>query len=89
MPKQWDNTNHGILFNNQDRKKSDKDKDYGGQINVDGQDYWLSGWIRTSKKGNKFLSLSVKPKEEVVARRSAGNGDTEILCDELNDEIPY
>lgn len=86
MPKQWDNTNHGVLFNNQADKQTDKDRDYGGQINVDGQDYWLSGWIRTSKKGNKFLSLSVKPKEEVVAQRVKGNGQAKPLHD---DEITY
>jgi len=63
MPETFDNTNRGVLFNERDKKQTDKDRDYGGSINVGGTEYWLSAWIRTSKKGLKFLSLSVKPKE--------------------------
>jgi hypothetical protein len=63
MTKQFDDRNRGILFAN-DRKTQDTDRDYSGSINVDGREYWLSGWRRTSKSdGRKFLSLSVKPKD--------------------------
>jgi hypothetical protein len=62
--KHFDNTNRGSLFNNQAKKKSDTDSDYSGSINIDGAEFWLNGWIKTSKtKGTKFLSLSVRPKE--------------------------
>lgn len=60
MP-QYDNTNSGVLFKNNE-KASDKHPDYGGQLNVDGKEYWLNAWIKDGKKG-KFLSISVKPKE--------------------------
>lgn len=57
----YDNTNSGALFKN-DRKQNDKHPDYNGSLNVDGTDYWLSGWLK-EKNGKKFFSLSVKPKD--------------------------
>jgi uncharacterized protein (DUF736 family) len=58
---EYDNNNRGSLFKN-DRKDDVKFPDYKGSINVDGTDYWLSAWIKVSKDGNKFMSLSVKNK---------------------------
>jgi hypothetical protein len=58
----YDNTNRGALFNNKDRKEADTDPDYSGSINVGGKDYWLNAWVKESKAGKKFMSLSVKPK---------------------------
>jgi len=59
----YDNTNKGTLGKNK-RKEKDTHPDYSGQINVEGTDYWLSGWLKTNKEtGEKFFSLSVKPKE--------------------------
>jgi len=63
MPEQFDNTNRGVLFNEWDKKQTDKERDYGGRINIEGRDYWLSAWLKTSKKGLRFLSLSVKAME--------------------------
>jgi hypothetical protein len=59
---QYDNTDRGVLFKN-DRKESDNHPDYKGSINVGGQEFWLSAWIKDGAKG-KFMSLSVKPKED-------------------------
>jgi hypothetical protein len=39
--------------------------------------------VKTSKKGNKFLSLSIKPKDE---RQSAGGGPRKR---DVDDEIPF
>ena len=54
--------NSGILFRNKD-KKSDNHPDYGGKINIGGTEYYLNGWLKLDKNGDRFLSLSVKPKE--------------------------
>jgi hypothetical protein len=62
--KQYDETNRGTLWKN-DRKQSDTHPDLSGTINVDGKEYWLSGWRGKGADGGKgpILSLSVKPKE--------------------------
>lgn len=61
MTGQYDNTNRGALFKNED-KQSDTHADYRGNINVDGKEFWLDAWIKTSKAGKKYMSLSCKPK---------------------------
>ena len=64
----YDNTNRGVLFKN-DRKEKDTHPDYKGSVDVDGTEFWLSAWIKDGKNG-KFMSLSIKPKEEQRAPES-------------------
>lgn len=58
---QRDNT--GSLWVN-DRKTEDKHPDRTGTIIVDGVEYFLDGWLKETKDGKKFLSLSVKRKNK-------------------------
>jgi hypothetical protein len=78
----YDNTNRGVLFSERDKKTKDEDRDYSGTINIEGTEYWLSAWIKTSKKGTKFLSLRVKPKEEKTTGGSS-------VKREMDDAIPF
>ncbi|RPJ39486.1 MAG: hypothetical protein EHM35_02250 [Planctomycetaceae bacterium] len=52
----------GTLAKNK-RKEKPSHADYAGSITIEGQEYWLNGWIKEGEYG-KFLSLSVRPKEE-------------------------
>jgi hypothetical protein len=63
---EYDNTNRGALFRNDDKDPNDdKERDYSGTLDVEGTEYWISGWVRTSRKtGKKYLSLSLKPKQD-------------------------
>lgn len=53
----------GALFRN-DRKANERQPDYTGQATVDGTEYWVSGWIRESKKTKKsYMSLAFTAKD--------------------------
>lgn len=81
---EYDNTNRGVLFKN-NKKESDNHPDYNGSIDVDGVEFWLSAWIKTSKQGSKFMSLSVKPKDQKKPAPDRGPGN----INDLNDDIPF
>ena len=53
----------GALFKN-DRKERDTHPDYRGDVTIDGRKYWLNGWVKETKDGKKYLSLSAKPAEQ-------------------------
>jgi uncharacterized protein (DUF736 family) len=55
----YSDENRGALFKNKD-KETDKHPDYKGKINVNGKDFYVSAWIKTSKGGDKFMSLAVR-----------------------------
>ena len=55
--------NSGSLFKNKD-KTEDTQPDYNGSFNIDGVEYWINAWVRDSKTGQKYFSLSVKPKAQ-------------------------
>jgi len=71
----FDNTNSGTLFVNREKYTDDSMRelieganpnwpDGKGSINVNGADYWLSGWRKQAKTSSKkFWSFSVKAKE--------------------------
>ena len=96
----YDNTNKGILGRNK-RKEKDTHPDHSGTINIEGVEYWLSAWIKTSQQtGEKFFSLSVKPKEQRqspaskresdhIKDKSNGYAPSEKAIDEDGEEIPF
>jgi uncharacterized protein (DUF736 family) len=73
----------GVLFKN-DRRENDRQPDYNGRIQVNGEDFWLSAWIKEGKSGVKFMSLAVKPKD--AEQRPAQSQASEQPVD---DGIPF
>lgn len=61
----YDNTNKGSLAVNGSKQK-ETHPDFRGSINIDGKDYWLSGWSKRGQHG-EFISLSVQPKDQQQA----------------------
>lgn len=84
MSKQFDNTNTGTLFKNDTEGKSENFPPYGGSINVEGAEYWVSAWVKDGKKG-KFFSLALKPKEA----RSEPRREAPPANDFDSDSIPF
>ena len=70
----YEERNKGAISKNK-RKAKPSHPDYTGDLNIDGVEYWISGWIQDGKNG-KFLSLSLRPKVERHApadRRLSGS----------------
>lgn len=83
---EYDNTNRGTLFKNE-RKEGVAHADYEGSINVDGVEFWLNAWIKTSNKtSKKFMSLSVKPKGQVSSQVSKSSAPKQ---NDFDDECPF
>lgn len=100
----YDNTNSGLLAKNTRREK-DTHPAYTGSINIEGRDYWISAWVKegregTKLEGQKYFSLSVKPKDEQPQqqrrpeqrrpepqRRQQSRPATSF--DDMEDDIPF
>ena len=74
--------NSGVLFRS-DKKENDRAPDYKGNITVDGQDYWLSAWIKEGKSG-KFMGLAVSPKEDYQSKQAPKKAGFED-----SDDMPF
>ena len=86
---QYDNNNSGILSRN-DRKEQPNHPDFKGALNVNGVDYWLSGWVKERKDGTgKFFSLSVKAKDAPQAAPAAKPAPTGSGFDDMSDDVPF
>ena len=81
----YDRTNTGTLGRNK-RKESEKHPSHTGTINVDGQEFWLSAWVK-EKDGEKFFSLAIKPKEPRQEERKPKAN--ERAFDDLEDSVPF
>lgn len=88
---EYDNTNSGAIFVN-DKGDNDKRPDRKGSINVEGVDYWISGWIRKDKQDKPYMSLKVERKDK------QGNSSTSpaqakpaptVADDDDGDQIPF
>lgn len=60
---EYDNNNRGALFKNNKRVK-DSQPEYTGSVEVNNVEYYLSAWVKESKQGQKFFSLSFTPKDQ-------------------------
>jgi uncharacterized protein (DUF736 family) len=81
---QYDNTNRGAIFKNT-KKATENHPDMTGSIDVNGVEYWVSAWSKTSQAGAKFLSMSVKPKDEKPAQYTPPKTNDV----EFDDDLPF
>jgi uncharacterized protein (DUF736 family) len=83
----YDNTNSGALFKNDD-KSNERHPDYKGSLNVNGVDFWISSWLKTSKAGAKYMSLSVTPKNANNTRAPV-QSKSAPAAEEFDDSLPF
>lgn len=91
--------NSGSIFKN-DRKEKDTHPDGKGSCVIDGVEYWVSSWNKTSAKGVQFRSLSFQRKEQPASvpqqaparpapSRQAPRGSQGSGFDDMEDDIPF
>ena len=76
----------GVLFDNANYKKTEKQPDWRGKVNIDGKIWEVSGWNRKSDFG-ELVSLAVSEpykKGEQVEKRVAAKAQAP-----LEDDIPF
>jgi hypothetical protein len=72
----------GSLFKDT-KKDSETDRDYSGSLTLDdGREMWVSGYVRASKSGGKYLSLSLKAKVPTADK-------SKPVAEDLNDAVPF
>ncbi len=69
--------NSGSISKN-DRKQQPKHPDYRGSANIDGLEYWISGWVKDGQNG-KFLSLAFQLKEKAPETTGATSKEEDIF----------
>lgn len=78
----------GALFKN-DKGDNPKRPDYTGVATIGGVDYQVSSWIKKSKAGTTYMSLSFQVKgekrEKPEPKREPGAGNR----NDMDDEIPF
>ena len=86
MEKQYDDTNRGAIWKNHKQREGYRDPQFTGTLNVEGQDFYISGW-KNEKQGDTqpVLSLSVRKKEQNQGNSSA-NSDA---VDDINNDIAF
>lgn len=71
----------GSLFKNKE-KENPTHADYTGSIKIAGAEFWLNAWIKQSKSGMPYMSLSAKPKQAKAVPAPAKTADPD-------DDLPF
>lgn len=79
--------NSGVLFRNE-KKDTDNQPDYRGNIMVGGQDYWISAWVREGA-GGKFMGLAVSPRENFVPKPQAKPSERSKATNFDDSDLPF
>ena len=84
MDKEFDNTNRGAIWRN-DKKTTEKHPDVTGSINVEGVDYWLSGWTKAQDATAKapIMKFAITRKDQQVQQKPQAAGAGEQFLDDV------
>ncbi len=81
----------GSLWPNKDKGDNAKAPNSKGEIMLNGVVFEIAGWTREAKNGQKFISLSGKPKGERQERREAPRQEPQRVAGagHVDDEVPF
>lgn len=82
MSQQYDNNMRGVLFKN-DRKEKDTHPDYKGSCEINGEEMWMSAWLKQGQRGT-FMSFSFTPKEPPKQKANDFNP-----AQDYDEDIPF
>jgi uncharacterized protein (DUF736 family) len=74
----------GALFRKED-KDNESQPDYTGKCVINGEDYFISAWINTSRSNKKYMKLKFSEPRVNEQPRSP----VRPLNQELDDDIPF
>lgn len=82
----------GVMFTNK-RKSSDASPDWSGELCLeDGRVIKLSGWMKTSKTGDRYMSVAIRQEGQYQAGDGGGTRERAVrgyVADTGNDEVPF
>lgn len=79
----------GSLFRN-DKREKDTHPNLTGTVMIGGVEYWASGWTKERANGEKWISLSFKPKQASSGRgESKQPYETERAAYDDDSEVPF
>ncbi len=89
----YDNTNTGAIWRVKD-KKSDKHPDYNGTVNIEGVEYWVSGWGRPTGSDPKTpavkFAFSIKEaRQDDSKNQESSNQPAQGMTAEFDSDIPF
>ena len=82
------NEGQGTLFKN-NRKTSDSHPNLTGEIKINGEVCWISGWTKPTKNGDTWISLSVKKKDDQRQTAASSPKTNSGSFDDFEDSIPF
>lgn len=86
---QYDNNLTGFIGKN-DRKEKDSHPDIKGTCEIDGVQYWISGWRKERKDGSgSFYSLRFEAKERPALKPANKPAQTNGGLADMDDDIPF
>ena len=79
----YDETNSGVLFHEKE-VKSERHPNMTGKLNVEGKEYRIAAWEKTSRSGDTFLSLAIsEQKEQREANTDTGYEQAKAKAQEI------
>jgi hypothetical protein len=89
---EYDNNNQVAIWKN-DKRETDRHPHFKGTGEIDGVEYWVSGWKRDPEGNPKSPALKLRFQRKDEAHndgvKKAREATQPVSAEELNDDIPF